>query len=79
MFDDTWYLAVVDFAKHTPWLNAIGIGVTNYSLILKGLVIVWLLWRARRGDDETVARALWIPVAVLIAYLLAAVFSSPDC
>jgi undecaprenyl-diphosphatase len=70
MIDDSWYLDVVGFAQHTPWLNAIGIGVTNYSLILEGLVILWLLWRARHGDDETVAKALWIPIAVLASYLL---------
>jgi len=70
MIDDAWYLDVVGFAQHTPWLNAIGIAFTNYSLIVEGLVISWLLWRARRSGDETVARALWIPIAVLVAYLL---------
>lgn len=70
MIDDAWYLDVADFAQYTPWLNAIGIAFTNYSLILEGLVIGWLLRRARRGDDETVAKALWIPIAVLLAYLV---------
>ena len=70
MIDDAWYLDVVGFAQHTPWLNAIGIAFTNYGLVLEGLAILWLLWRARHRDDEGLARALWIPIAVGVAYVL---------
>jgi membrane-associated phospholipid phosphatase len=70
MIDDSSYLDVIGFAQHTPWLNGFGIGVTNYSLIVEGLVVSWLLCRARHGDDETVARALWIPIAIVVAYLV---------
>jgi undecaprenyl-diphosphatase len=70
VIDDAWYLDVAGFAQHTPWLNTIGIAFTQYGLVLEGLAILWLLWRARHRDDEGLARALWVPIAVLIAYAL---------
>jgi undecaprenyl-diphosphatase len=70
MIDDAWYLDVVGFAQHTSWLQAIVTAFTQYGLVLEGLAILWLVWRARHRDDDVLARTLWVPIAVLIAYLL---------
>jgi membrane-associated phospholipid phosphatase len=70
MTDDAWYLDVVGFAQHTSWLHAIAIAFTTYGVILEGLAILWLAWRSRRSGDEVLAKVLWIPIAMVVAYLL---------
>lgn len=70
MIDTGWYLDVVGFAGRTGWLNGIVIVFSQYGLILEGLAIAALLWRARHRDDRALAAALWVPIAVGIAYAL---------
>lgn len=68
--DGSWYVDMTRFAKDTPWLNTpmavySGIGV---GLFVVFMVIAW--WLARRRDASTMAAALAVPLAALIAYVV---------
>jgi undecaprenyl-diphosphatase len=66
--DGSWYLAVLGFARETPWLQGFMAIYTNAGLVLLALLAVVTWWRARGHDAARMAAALWVPVAVALAY-----------
>ncbi|MGI5228048.1 phosphatase PAP2 family protein [Actinoallomurus sp. CA-142502] len=67
-FDDGAYREMVTLARHTPWLNAAVNLWSDYGLVL---FIVLAAAGLRRGGG--VWRALWVPGAMAVAYLVSAV------
>lgn len=66
-FDRSWFLHVNAFARHTGWLHEPARLFANDGVVLFVLVLLAGWWRARRLDETSVTRALWSPVAVLLA------------
>jgi undecaprenyl-diphosphatase len=66
--DESWFRAVNDFARSTPWLHPPMRLYAEYGVVLfAGLLLLsWLLAR-RSGDLARVAAALWAPVAMMVA------------
>ncbi|WP_344416305.1 phosphatase PAP2 family protein [Amycolatopsis minnesotensis] len=67
MFDAGWYLTITTFARETPWLHGIFVAVTEYGVVLLAVAVAAILWRERRGEPR---KAIWIPVAMVLAYLV---------
>lgn len=66
--DGGWYLAVLAFARETPWLQGFLAIYTNAGLVLLALLAVATWWRMRGRDAKRMAAALWVPLAVALAY-----------
>lgn len=66
--DGSWYLAVLGFARETPWLQGFMAIYTNASLVVLALMAVVTWWRMRGRDASRMAAALWVPAAVLVSY-----------
>ncbi|WP_328617165.1 phosphatase PAP2 family protein [Amycolatopsis sp. NBC_00355] len=66
--DGSWYLAVLGFARETPWLQGFMAIYTNVGLVLLALLAVVTWWRMRPRDAPRMAAALWVPLAVVLAY-----------
>ncbi|WP_328649159.1 phosphatase PAP2 family protein [Amycolatopsis sp. NBC_00348] len=66
--DGNWYLAVLGFARETPWLQGFMALFTNVGLVLLALLAVVTWWRMRPLDAARMAAALWVPLAVALAY-----------
>lgn len=59
-----------DFARHTGWLHVPLRDYANYGVVLFGLLLVAGWWLARSRDARTMAAALWVGAATLIAVAL---------
>ncbi|WP_410596080.1 phosphatase PAP2 family protein [Amycolatopsis sp. lyj-23] len=68
VIDGGWYLDVVGFARSTPWLHGFFEIYTDAGLGLLAVLAAVVWWRARGKPAETMAAALWVPLAVLLAY-----------
>ena len=66
--DGSWYLAVLAFARETPWLQGFLAIYTNAGLVLLALLALATWWRMRDRDATQMAAALWVPLAVAVAY-----------
>jgi membrane-associated phospholipid phosphatase len=66
-FDDGAYRAMVALARHTTWLNATADRWSDYGLLL---FLVLAAIGYRRGGGA--GRALWVPGAMAVAYLVSA-------
>lgn len=66
--DGGWYLAVLAFARETPWLQGFLAIYTNAGLVLLALLALVTWWRMRERDAASMAAALWVPPAVAVAY-----------
>jgi membrane-associated phospholipid phosphatase len=66
-FDSSLYLHVNAFARHTGWLHEPASLFARYGVALFAVLLLVCWWRARRLGEVNVTRALWSPVAVLIA------------
>jgi undecaprenyl-diphosphatase len=66
--DAGWYVAVVGFARHTSWLHTPALIYTDAGLAIFAVLLAAGWWTARRGAPEVMARALWSPVSVLLAW-----------
>ncbi|MFD5622365.1 phosphatase PAP2 family protein [Streptomyces yangpuensis] len=66
------YRAVTGFARSTPvWVQSAFELWTEYGLLLFGLLLAAVWWRARgRGGARAVALALLAPVATAVAYVV---------
>ncbi|MEU7691882.1 phosphatase PAP2 family protein [Microbispora hainanensis] len=65
-----WYREITAFALHTPgWVRDAAAVATDAVPVILFALLVFGWWRARRGDDRTMALALLAPVAVVTAYL----------
>jgi undecaprenyl-diphosphatase len=70
MIDSGWYRDITDFAQSTPWLAEPAILFTDYGIVALGLVIVALLWWARRPGSAVLASVLWVPIAMVAAFVV---------
>ncbi|MFE3648112.1 phosphatase PAP2 family protein [Streptomyces sp. NPDC059152] len=71
------YLDVTGLAHRSPdWLRSLADIGTSGGLLLLMAVAVLGWWRARGIDAHRVARALLVPVATLLAYVLSEVVKS---
>jgi membrane-associated phospholipid phosphatase len=76
---ESWFSAIDDFARRTPWLHAPARLYAEYGVVLFAALLLasWLLAR-RDGDLQRVTAALWAPAGALLAlgvnqFLVAAV------
>lgn len=66
-FDRSAFLHVNAFARHTGWLHEPARLYANDGIVLFAVLLLVCWWRARDLGERAVARALWSPVAVLVA------------
>jgi membrane-associated phospholipid phosphatase len=66
--DGSWYTAVTDFARATPWLNGTVSVFSGYGVAMFGVLIIIGWWIARRAGAVTMTAALAVPVAAGLAY-----------
>jgi len=66
-FDRSLYLRLNAFAQHTGWLHEPARLFAQYGVVVFALLLLASWWRARRLGTGSMARALWSPVAVLVA------------
>jgi membrane-associated phospholipid phosphatase len=59
---------LLGFARETPWLQGFMTIYTNVGLVLLALLAVVTWWRTRPRDAARMAAALWVPLAVALAY-----------
>lgn len=65
------YRDITEWAADTPgWLQSVGELFTEGGILLFVAVLVHQWWRARKGDDRTMAYALLAPLAVAVVYVL---------
>jgi membrane-associated phospholipid phosphatase len=70
--DGSLYTAI-NFARDTPWLNGTPSAYSSYGVGLFAVLIVIAWWGARRADVATMACALAVPVAAVLAYVVNAI------
>ncbi|MDQ6641964.1 MAG: phosphatase PAP2 family protein [Actinomycetota bacterium] len=64
----SWFLAVDDFARETPWLHGPMLAFAKYGIVLFAALLVLSWWLARRDPDpRSMAAALWAPIGALVA------------
>lgn len=68
--DGDWYLAIVGFARATPWLHAILITYTDLGLLLFAVLLAVAWWRARHARPDAMAAVAWVPVSMVLGYLV---------
>lgn len=68
--DGPLYLDVAGFARNTPWLNTAMQAVTDIGLAAFAVLMVLAWWRARGRGSAATARALAVPFAVVLAYIV---------
>jgi undecaprenyl-diphosphatase len=66
-FDTSLYQHVNAFARHTGWLHEPASLFARYGVALFAVLLLVSWWQARRLGEVNVTRALWSPVAVLLA------------
>lgn len=66
-----WYREITEFARTTPhWFQDLAEIGTEAVLLIFAALFLGAWWRARRGDDRTMALALLAPVAMVMSYLV---------
>ena len=68
--DNTLYLDVNNFSRHTSWLH---FPMANYAKYGLGIFAVLMLigwWSARRQSDRIMASALLAPVLAILAFII---------
>ncbi len=68
--DAEWYLDVVSWARHTPWLHEPAKIYTVLGFVLLGLVCVAVYAGARRRADTVMAAVVAVPVATVLAFVV---------
>lgn len=66
--DGGWYLAVLGFARETPWLHGFFVFYTDAGLGLLAVLIGLAWWRMRAASAGRMALVVWTPVAVVAAF-----------
>ncbi|WP_438388618.1 phosphatase PAP2 family protein [Actinopolyspora saharensis] len=65
-----WYLEIADFTRSAPsWLRELAALFTEAVVVLFAVVLLLVWWRARKRGAPVMARALLVPVGVVLAYL----------
>jgi membrane-associated phospholipid phosphatase len=75
-WDASWYLAMTRFAEHTPWLNEPVRLLSDYGIILIALAMVATFLWARDRPSQGMAATLWLPVAVVVGYVVNSVIKN---
>lgn len=66
-----WYLEIADLTRSTPsWLRELAALFTEAVVVLFAVVLLLVWWRARKRGAPAMARALLVPVGVVLAYLV---------
>ncbi|MFB9905488.1 phosphatase PAP2 family protein [Allokutzneria oryzae] len=68
--DAALYLSVTDFAASTPWLAGLVIAFSVYGLALLVPAFMAMLWWAKSRGAAAVAAVVWVPCAVVLAYVI---------
>lgn len=72
-----WYREITEFARSTPsWFQDLAEVGTDAVLLVFAALFLGAWWRARRGDDRTMALALLAPVAMVVSYLVSELVKS---
>lgn len=66
-WDDRLFLSVNHLARDTGWLHRPAELFASYGVVLFGVLLLASWWRARSEGPTAMARALWAPVATLVA------------
>lgn len=66
-FDRSLFLRINSFAQHTGWLHEPARLFAQYGVVLFALLLLAAWWRARSLGTGAMTRALWSPIAVLVA------------
>ena len=79
---ESWFRAVDQLARATPWLHVPARVFAEYGVGLFAVLLLLAWWSSRgAGDPGRVAAALWAPVGVLVALgvnqLLVAAIAEP--
>lgn len=70
-FDTRIFYDINNFARDTPWLNAIVSGYANYGLVLFAGLFLAGWWIARRDSKpDRMTAAVWAPLGMLAALAL---------
>ncbi|MFD4676976.1 phosphatase PAP2 family protein [Lentzea sp. NPDC058450] len=68
MTETQWFVSVGEWVQQEAWLQRPLVLFNEYGLVALGVVVLALLvWAARSGMPELVARALWVPASMAIA------------
>jgi undecaprenyl-diphosphatase len=66
---ESWFRAVDQLARATPWLHVPARVFAEYGVGLFAVLLLLAWWSSRgAGDPGRVAAALWAPVGVLVAH-----------
>lgn len=65
--DDSLFLAVNAFARHTPWLHAVVLGYANYGVVLFAVLLLLGLLEGRHRSSRTLAASGWAAVGTMLA------------
>jgi membrane-associated phospholipid phosphatase len=68
--DDRLFIAVNDWARHTPTLHAWLLGYATYGVVLFAALMLGALVTARHRSSRDLAATGWVPLAMLIAVAL---------
>jgi membrane-associated phospholipid phosphatase len=72
-----WFVALGEWMHREVWLQRPLVLFNEYGLVFLGVVVLAVLvWAARSGRPELVARALWVPASVAIAPTIGLVVKS---
>lgn len=68
--DNTLYLNINSFSRHTSWLHFPMAKYAEYGLGVFAILMVIGWWSARRQPDRVMASALLAPVLAVLAFLI---------
>src|SRR2546423_21138 len=75
-FDDGAHRDMVSVAAGTPWLHGPAAFYTQGGLLVAVLLAALGLWLGRRRGVEMVLRALWVPGAMVVAFVVSSLLKS---
>lgn len=68
--NNTLYLDINEFSRHTSWLHFPMANYAKYGLGVFAILMLIGWWQARSQSDSTMASALIAPVVALLAFLI---------
>jgi membrane-associated phospholipid phosphatase len=69
-FDDGAYRDMISLARDTPWLHGPAALYTNGGLLVAVALAVLGLWLHRQRGLEMALRAIWVPGAMVVTYVV---------
>lgn len=75
--DDSWFREAATFAHKTEWLHEPAKAYTTGSVVVLGLIALWVWWRARANSSVTVMAAVaWLGFGTIISVIASDVLKS---